>query len=49
MELTGSNGLSPEYHLENYLWDAKIPQLWLGGEQVSRYRVVRGYYDHTVE
>ena len=48
MQLMGSNGLSPEYHLEKYLRDAKIPQLWLGGQQVSRYRVVRGYYDYTL-
>ncbi len=48
MELMGSNGLSPEYHLEKYLRDAKILQLWLGGQQVSRYRVARGYYDYSV-
>lgn len=47
MQLMGSNGLSPEYHLEKYLRDAKITQLWLGGQQISRYRVVRGYYDYT--
>jgi alkylation response protein AidB-like acyl-CoA dehydrogenase len=47
-ELMGSNGISPEYHLEKYLRDAKITQLWLGGQQVSRYRVVRGYYDYLV-
>jgi alkylation response protein AidB-like acyl-CoA dehydrogenase len=47
-ELMGSNGISPEYHLEKYLRDAKINQLWLGGQQVSRYRVVRGYYDYIV-
>ena len=47
-ELMGSNGISPEYHLEKYLRDAKITQLWLGGQQVSRYRVVRGYYDYVV-
>lgn len=46
MELMGSNGIAPEYHLEKYLRDAKIPQLWLGGQQISRYRVVRGYYDY---
>jgi len=46
-ELMGSNGISPEYHLEKYLRDAKITQLWLGGQQVSRYRVVRGYYDYV--
>lgn len=49
MQLMGSNGLSPEYHLEKYLRDAKITQLWLGGQQISRYRVVRGYYDYTVD
>ncbi|MBW1998529.1 MAG: acyl-CoA/acyl-ACP dehydrogenase, partial [Deltaproteobacteria bacterium] len=48
MELMGSNGLSPEFHLEKYLRDAKVLQLWLGGQQVSRYRVVKGYYDYTV-
>jgi len=47
-ELMGSNGISPEYHLEKYLRDAKITQLWLGGQQVSRYRVVRGHYDYVV-
>ncbi|MBU2498108.1 MAG: acyl-CoA dehydrogenase family protein [Proteobacteria bacterium] len=47
-ELMGSNGISPEYHLEKYLRDSKITQLWLGGQQVSRYRVVRGYYDYVV-
>lgn len=48
VELMGSNGISPEYHLEKYLRDAKIPQLWLGGQQVSHYRVIRGYYDYVV-
>jgi alkylation response protein AidB-like acyl-CoA dehydrogenase len=47
-ELMGSNGISPEYHLEKYLRDAKITQLWLGGQQISRYRVVRAYYDYVV-
>jgi alkylation response protein AidB-like acyl-CoA dehydrogenase len=45
VELMGSNGISPEYQMEKYLRDAKIPQLWLGGQQVARYRVARGYYD----
>jgi len=47
MELMGSNGLSPEHHIEKYLRDAKVTQLWLAGQQVSRYRVVRGYYDYV--
>jgi alkylation response protein AidB-like acyl-CoA dehydrogenase len=49
MELLGSNGLSPEYHLEKYYRDAKITQLWLGGQQVALYRIVQGYYDYVVE
>jgi alkylation response protein AidB-like acyl-CoA dehydrogenase len=48
VELMGSNGISPEYKIEKYLRDAKIPQLWLGGQQVSRYRVARGYFDYVV-
>ena len=48
IELMGSNGLSPEYHLEKYLRDSKIMQVWLGGQQISRYRVVRGYYDYAL-
>lgn len=48
VELMGSNGLSPEYHMEKYLRDSKITQLILAGQQVSRYRVVRGYYDYVV-
>lgn len=47
-ELMGSNGISPEYHLEKCLRDAKIVQLYLGGQQISRYRVIRGYYDYVV-
>ena len=46
-ELMGSNGISPEYHLEKYLRDAKITQLWLGGQQIARYRIIRGYYDYV--
>ena len=48
MELLGSNGLSPEYHLEKYLRDSKVPQLVLGGQQVARYRIAQGYYDYVV-
>ncbi len=47
LQLLGSNGLSPEYHLEKYLRDAHVTQLYLGGLQVTRYRVVRGYYDYV--
>ena len=48
MELLGSNGLSPEYHLEKYYRDAKITQIWLGGQQIALYRIVQGYYDYVV-
>ena len=45
-ELMGPNGISPEYNLERYLRDSKIMQLWLGGQQVARYRVARCYYKY---
>jgi alkylation response protein AidB-like acyl-CoA dehydrogenase len=48
LQLLGSNGLSPEYHLEKYLRDALVTQLYLGGMQVTQYRVVKGYYDYFV-
>jgi alkylation response protein AidB-like acyl-CoA dehydrogenase len=48
LQLMGSNGLSPEYHLEKYLRDAHVTQLYLGGLQVTRYRVLKGYYDYDV-
>ena len=48
MELMGSNGLSPEYHLEKYYRDAKITQLWLGGQQIAKYRVARKYYHYAL-
>jgi alkylation response protein AidB-like acyl-CoA dehydrogenase len=49
MELMGSNGLSPEFHLEKYYRDAKITQLWLGGQQVAKYRIARKYYDYVAK
>jgi len=48
LQLMGSNGLSPEYHLEKYLRDALVTQLYLGGMQVVKYRIVQGYYDYFV-
>ncbi len=44
-ELLGSMAISEDFHYEKCLRDAKITQLWLGGQQISRYRVARGYYD----
>lgn len=49
MQLMESNGLSSEYHLEKYLRNAKITQLWLGGQPASRYRFVPGHCDDTAE
>jgi alkylation response protein AidB-like acyl-CoA dehydrogenase len=48
LQLLGSNGLSPEYHLEKYFRDAHVTQLYLGGMQITRYRVIKGYYDYDV-
>ncbi|MFP4641244.1 MAG: acyl-CoA dehydrogenase family protein [Dehalococcoidia bacterium] len=44
-ELLGSMAISNEFPYEKCLRDAKIMQLWLGGQQISRYRVASGYYD----
>ena len=44
-ELLGSMAISEDFPYEKCLRDIKITQLWLGGQQISRYRVARGYYD----
>jgi alkylation response protein AidB-like acyl-CoA dehydrogenase len=44
-ELLGSMAISEDFPYEKLLRDAKITQLWLGGQQICRYRVMRGYYD----
>ncbi len=44
-ELLGSTAISEDFPYEKLLRDAKITQLWLGGQQICRYRVMRGYYD----
>lgn len=44
-ELLGSMAISEDFGYEKCLRDAKIFQLWLGGQQICRYRVARGYYD----
>jgi alkylation response protein AidB-like acyl-CoA dehydrogenase len=45
MELMGAAGYSKEYTLEKDLRDAKACQLWLGGQQVSKYDIAKGYYN----
>jgi len=44
-ELLGSIAISEDFPFEKCLRDAKITQLWLGGQQICRYRVIRGHYD----
>jgi alkylation response protein AidB-like acyl-CoA dehydrogenase len=44
-ELLGSIAISEDFPYEKCLRDAKITQLWLGGQQICRYRIARGYYD----
>lgn len=46
MELMGSYGYVTDHHVEKYLRDVKIIQLWEGGAQLGRLDVVRGYYDY---
>jgi alkylation response protein AidB-like acyl-CoA dehydrogenase len=44
-ELLGSMAISEKFPYEKCLRDIKILQLWLGGQQICRYRVASGYYD----
>jgi alkylation response protein AidB-like acyl-CoA dehydrogenase len=46
MELMGSYGYVREYHVEKYLRDSKIIQLWLGGGQLGRLDMAQGYYPY---
>ena len=46
MELMGSYGYARDYHVEKYLRDSKIIQLWLGGGQLGRLDVVQSYYPY---
>jgi alkylation response protein AidB-like acyl-CoA dehydrogenase len=45
MELMGSYGYTREFDVEKYWRDCKEIQLWLGGAQLARLDVVRGYYE----
>jgi butyryl-CoA dehydrogenase len=44
-ELLGSLAISEDFPYEKCLRDIKETQLWLGGQQISRYRVACGHYD----
>lgn len=48
MELMGSYGYMRDYHVEKYWRDAKEIQLWLGGAQLGRFDVARGYYSYQM-
>lgn len=45
MELMGSYGYFRDYNVEKYWRDNKVVQLWLGGAQLARLDVARGYYE----
>lgn len=47
MQLMGSYGYSPQYHVEKYLRDSKVIQLWLGGGQLARLDVAQSYYPYA--
>jgi alkylation response protein AidB-like acyl-CoA dehydrogenase len=49
MQLMGSYGYVREYHVEKYLRDSKIIQLWLGGGQLARLDVTQGYYSYVTQ
>lgn len=44
-ELLGSIAISEDFPYEKCLRDVKIAQLTLGGQQICRYQVAKGYYD----
>lgn len=46
MELMGAYGYAQEFHVEKYLRDVKIVQLWEGGAQLSRLETVQSYYSY---
>lgn len=45
MELMGAYGYIREFHVEKYLRDSKIIQLWEGGGQLGRIEAAMGYYE----
>jgi alkylation response protein AidB-like acyl-CoA dehydrogenase len=44
-ELLGSMAISEDFPYEKCLRDVKITQLWLGGQQICRYKVAQAHYD----
>lgn len=46
MELMGAYGYAREFHVEKYLRDSKIIQLWEGGAQLARLEFARSYYPY---
>ena len=47
MELMGSYGYVREYHVEKYLRDNKIIQLWRGGGQPESLDGAQAYYPYV--
>jgi len=46
MELMGAYGYVREFHVEKYLRDVKIIQLWEGGVQLARLETIQSYYPY---
>ena len=46
MELMGSYGYIRDYHVEKYWRDVKEIQLWLGGQQLGQFDIVRRFYPY---
>ena len=44
MELMGAAGYAYESHVEKYMRDYKIVQMWLGGAQRDRLDIAQGLY-----
>jgi alkylation response protein AidB-like acyl-CoA dehydrogenase len=44
MQLMGSAGYAYESHLEKYMRDYKIVQLWLGGAERDKLDIAQGLY-----
>jgi alkylation response protein AidB-like acyl-CoA dehydrogenase len=48
MELMGSYGYIRDYHVEKYWRDVKEIQLWLGGQQLGQFDIVRRLYPYKM-
>jgi alkylation response protein AidB-like acyl-CoA dehydrogenase len=49
MEIMGSYSYIRDYHVEKYWRDVKEIQLWLGGQQLGQFDIVRRYYPYEMD